>query len=79
MLNKLKRTVIAASVGSVLVLSMAVAPAFAFIHDVVPAGDCAASDMAADNETAESWLIATGHSIPIQSPPAPDWCPGQGH
>jgi hypothetical protein len=47
------------------------APAFAFIHEFIPAGQCAASDQAGDNETAEAQLPR----VPIETPPAPDECP----
>ena len=66
-----KRSLIAMVTALLLVLSMAAAPAFAFIHDFIPAGACAASDMAGDNETAEDHLPR----VPIAMPPAPDTCP----
>jgi hypothetical protein len=69
-LTVLKRTFVAVA-ASLLMLSMAAAPAFAFIHDFIPAGQCAASDMAGDNETAEDQLPRN----PIETPPAPDECP----
>jgi hypothetical protein len=46
------------------------APAFAFIHEFIPAGQCAASDKAGDNEIAEGHLPRN----PIERPPAPDNC-----
>jgi hypothetical protein len=54
-----------------LMMVMTASPAFAFIHDFIPAGECAASDQAGDNPT------ATAHvpEVPIQTPPAPDECP----
>jgi len=61
--------VVAAVVSTMLALSAG--PAFAFIHDFIPAGDCAASDQAGDNETAEAQLPRN----PIGMPPAPDNCP----
>jgi hypothetical protein len=67
----LKRTLVAWVAALLLTLSVAVAPAFAFIHEFLPAGQCAASEMAGDNETAEAQLPR----VPIQTPPAPDWCP----
>jgi hypothetical protein len=70
-LSGLKRRLVAVVAGSVLLLSMTAAPAFAFIHAYVPAGQCAASDQAADNETAEANLPR----VPIEVPPAPDECP----
>jgi hypothetical protein len=62
---------VAAALISVLMLSMTAAPAFAFIHEFIPAGACAASDQAGDNETAEAHLPR----VPIEKPPAPDTCP----
>jgi hypothetical protein len=70
-LRAFKRTLTALAAASLLLLSVAVGPTFAFIHEFIPAGACAASDMAADNETAEAHLPR----VPIQTPPAPDWCP----
>lgn len=70
-MGRLKRTLAAASAASLLVLSISAAPTFAFIHEFIPAGQCAASDMAGDNETAEDHLPR----VPIETPPAPDWCP----
>jgi len=49
-------------------LALSASPAMAFIHDYIPAGDCATSDLAGDNETAEEQLPVN----PIQTPPAPD-------
>lgn len=69
-----KRTLLALVSASLLILSMSVAPAFAFIHAFVPAEDCAVSDQAADNETAEAQLLAHVQ-VPVQTPPAPDDCP----
>ena len=54
-----------------LLVGATAAPAFAFIHAFIPAGQCAASEMAGDNETAEAQLPI----VPIQTPPAPDVCP----
>jgi hypothetical protein len=70
-MHTLKRTLVALVAAGALMLSVAVAPTFAFIHEFVPAGACATSDMAADNETAESHLPR----VPIEQPPAPDTCP----
>jgi hypothetical protein len=72
-LKKIKRMVAAGAAASMLVLCMT-APAFAFIHEFVPAGACAASDMAGDNETAEAQLLEHVQ-VPVQTPPAPDDCP----
>ena len=52
-------------------LTMTAAPAFALIHEFIPAGQCAASDQAGDNATAASHLPR----LPIETPPAPDECP----
>ncbi len=54
-----------------LMMVMTASPAFAFIHDFIPAGQCAASEQAGDNPT------ATAHvpRLPIAEPPAPDVCP----
>ena len=72
MLLRRKLTVlVAAALVSALMLTMTAAPAFAFIHDFIPAGQCAASDQAGDNETAEAQLPR----VPIETPPAPDTCP----
>lgn len=70
-LSTIKRRLVALVVASLLMLSISAAPAFAFIHEFIPAGQCAASDMAGDNETAEAHLPR----VPIQTPPAPDTCP----
>jgi hypothetical protein len=69
--SRLRRTLVAGAAASLLMLSITVAPAFAFIHEFIPAGQCAASDMAGDNETAEAHLPR----VPIATPPAPDDCP----
>jgi hypothetical protein len=71
-LSGLKRSLVAAVAALLLMLSMTAAPAFAFIHEFIPAGFCAASDLAGDNETAEAHLPR----VPIEMPPAPDYCPG---
>ena len=52
-------------------LALSAAPAMAFIHEFIPAGECATSDQAGDNETAEAHLPR----VPIERPPAPDTCP----
>jgi hypothetical protein len=55
-LRKVKSVLIAGFV-SVLLLVASAAPAFAFIHNTIPAGQCAASvDRAGDNEAAEDAL-----------------------
>jgi len=69
-LNRLKMT-LAAVVSASLMMVMMASPAFAFIHEFIPAGQCAASEQAGDNETAEAQLPR----VPIETPPAPDECP----
>jgi hypothetical protein len=70
MLTRLKKAMAAVVIASFLILGTA-APAFAFIHDFIPAGQCAVSEQAGDNETAEEHLPR----VPIETPPAPDDCP----
>jgi hypothetical protein len=70
-LSGLKRSLVAVVAALLLMLSMTAAPAFAFIHEFIPAGACAQSDNAGDNETAEGHLPR----VPIEMPPAPDTCP----
>ena len=70
-MRRLRRTLVAVAAASLLLLGVTTAPALAFIHDFIPAGQCAASDQAADNETAEAHLPR----VPIETPPAPDDCP----
>jgi hypothetical protein len=69
-LSRLKRTLAALVTASVLMVMMA-SPAFAFIHEFIPAGECAASEQAGDNPTAAAHLPR----LPIETPPAPDTCP----
>jgi hypothetical protein len=69
-LSRIKKMLAAVVTASLLMVMMA-SPAFAFIHDFIPAGQCAASDQAGDNETAEEHLPR----VPIATPPAPDECP----
>ena len=52
----MRRMLLALVVAMVLVFSTA-APAFAFIHVTVPAGECAASDQAGDNPTAGAAIV----------------------
>jgi hypothetical protein len=66
----LRRMLLILVVATMLVGATAT-PAFAFIHEFIPAGQCAASDQAGDNETAEAQLPR----VPIETPPAPDECP----
>jgi hypothetical protein len=69
-LSRAKMVLAAAFVAALMMVVMA-APAFAFIHDFIPAGQCATSKQAGDNETAEAHLPR----VPIERPPAPDTCP----
>lgn len=62
---------LAAVVSASLMMVMMASPAFAFIHEFIPAGQCAASEQAGDNETAEAQLPR----VPIETPPAPEVCP----
>ena len=67
MLLRRKLTVlVAAALVSALMLTMTAAPAFAFIHVTVPAGECAASDQAGDNPTAGAAIVEKN---PAQDPP----------
>jgi hypothetical protein len=69
----MRRIAIMAVLAAVItaMLALSASPAMAFIHDFIPAGQCAASDQAGDNETAEAHLPR----VPIERPPAPDTCP----
>ena len=69
----MRRIVIMAVLAAITtaMLALSASPAMAFIHDFIPAGQCATSDLAGDNETAEAKLPRN----PIQTPPAPDTCP----
>jgi len=69
----MRRIVIMAVLAAVMtaMLALSASPVMAFIHEYIPAGQCATSDLAGDNETAESKLPV----VPIQTPPAPDTCP----
>ena len=71
MLRRKLSVLLTVALISMLMLSMTAAPAFAFIHEFIPAGQCAASEQAGDNETAEEQLPR----VPIETPPAPDVCP----
>ena len=58
MLSRAKMVLDAAFVAALMMVSMA-APAFAFIHDVTPAGSCpnaASGENAGDNEAADAAL-----------------------
>ena len=65
------KMLLAATFVAALMMGVMAAPAFAFIHEFIPAGQCAASEQAGDNETAEEHLPR----VPIETPPAPDDCP----
>ncbi len=52
----MRRIILTLVVALLLVFSTA-APAFAFIHVTVPAGECAASDQAGDNDTAGDAIV----------------------
>jgi hypothetical protein len=53
-------------VVALLLVGATAAPALAFIHVTVPAGDCAASDQAGDNPTAGAAIVEKN---PAQDPP----------
>ena len=55
-MSRMKK-VLATVVTSVMLLGMMTAPAFAFIHTTIPAGECAASEQAGDNETADEFAL----------------------
>ena len=61
----------AVTAGTLLLLSMSAAPTFAFIHEFIPAGQGATSEIAGDSPTAEDHL----RGVPMAKPPAPDDCP----
>jgi predicted ATPase len=69
-MKAMRRMLLVLVVATILVGATA-APAFAFIHAFIPAGQCATSEQAGDNETAEAQLPR----VPIETPPAPDECP----
>jgi predicted ATPase len=69
-MKAMRRMLLVLVVATILVGATA-APAFAFIHAFIPAGQCATSEQAGDNETAEAHLPR----VPIETPPAPDVCP----
>jgi hypothetical protein len=71
LLKRKLSVLLVAALVSASMLTMTAAPAFAFIHEFIPAGQCAASEQAGDNETAEAHLPR----VPIETPPAPDECP----
>ena len=85
MLSRMKK-VLATVVTSVMLLGMMTAPAFAFIHTTIPAGECAASEQAGDNDNdpgAEDALVThnKAQTLPIgnsqgaeQSPADDDHC-----
>ena len=55
-MSKAKMMWAVAFVAALMMVVMA-APAFAFIHTSKPAGQCAASEQAGDNETAEDAIV----------------------
>ena len=55
-MSKVKMVLAVAFVSALMMVVMA-APAFAFIHTTIPAGQCAASEQAGDNETAEDAIV----------------------
>ena len=70
-MSRMKK-VLATVVTSVMLLGMMTAPAFAFIHTTIPAGECAASEQAGDNDNnpgAEDALVThnkpQGQDLPI--------------
>jgi hypothetical protein len=60
------RRIILTLVVALLLVGATAAPAFAFIHVTVPAGECAASDQAGDNPTAGAAIVEKN---PAQDPP----------
>ena len=82
LLRRKLSVLLAAALVSALMLAMTAAPAFAFIHEFIPAGECAASDQAGDNQTAAAAIVNNNpeRDPPLgppsqQGPPAPDTCP----
>ena len=65
------RRIILILVVALLLVFATAAPAFAFIHAFIPAGQCAASNQAGENTTAAAHIPRN----PIATPPAPDTCP----
>jgi hypothetical protein len=61
----MKRIILTLVLTLVLVGATA-APAFAFVHVTVPAGECAASAQAGNNETAGAAIVEKN---PAQDPP----------
>jgi len=60
------RRIILTLVVALLLVGATAAPAFAFIHVTVPAGECAASDQAGENPTAGAAIVFQN---PAQDPP----------
>jgi hypothetical protein len=74
LLRRKLSVLLAAALLSAMMLTMTAAPAFAFIHEFIPAGKCADSashGQAGDNETAARKVPR----LPVEQPPAPDDCP----
>jgi hypothetical protein len=61
----MRRMLLTLILAAMLVFATA-APAFAFIHVTVPAGECAASDQAGNNPTAGAAIVEKN---PAQDPP----------
>ena len=49
--------VVMTAVITAMLAALSASPAMAFIHTTLPAGSCAASDMAADNDLAERMIV----------------------
>ncbi len=60
------RRIILTLVIALMLVGATAAPAFAFIHVTVPAGECAASEQAGDNPTAGAAIVFKN---PAQDPP----------
>jgi hypothetical protein len=60
------RRIILTLVIALMLVGATAAPAFAFIHVTVPAGECAASEQAGNNPTAGAAIVDKN---PAQDPP----------
>jgi hypothetical protein len=60
------RRIILTLVIALILVGATAAPAFAFIHVTVPAGECAASEQAGNNPTAGAAIVDKN---PAQDPP----------
>ena len=67
-------------VVSTMLVGATAAPAFAFIHAFIPASECASSEQAGDNETAESNLprVPIAHPASDVNAQGADNCSGAG-